>query len=74
MEACFEYLGCKKQDCPMFKQKNNKKCWEVEETLCNHHGIELVRKESVGNKENACLKSGCIYYKAASASVVSRVE
>ena len=65
MEACYEYLGCDADDCPMHGRKDNKHCWEVEGTLCNHHGIQLVREELAGRKEDACAGSGCIYYKAA---------
>jgi hypothetical protein len=45
MEACYDYLGCKAGDCSMFGRKDNKHCWEVEGTLCNHHGIQLAREK-----------------------------
>jgi hypothetical protein len=65
MEACYEYLGCDKQECPAYVKKENMRCWEVAGTLCNHPGIELVRKRSSnGNKEDSCIRSGCIYYTA----------
>ena len=66
MEACYEYLGCGKQDCIMFGRKDNKRCWEVEGTLCNYEGIQIVREKLVGKtKEEACALSNCIYYEAA---------
>ncbi len=65
MEACYEYLGCDKQECIMHGQKGNNNCWEVDGTLCNHEGIEIVRSKHGGQKENACARSNCIYYKAA---------
>ncbi len=65
MEACYEYLGCNKEECIMHRRKDNKPCWEVEGTLCNHQGIQLMRDKLDGKKEDACIRSGCIYYKAA---------
>lgn len=66
MEACYVYLGCEMVNCIMQGQKNNKRCWEVEGTLCNHHGIEIIRKALAGrNKEDICMRSHCIYYRAA---------
>ena len=65
MEACYEYLGCREKDCPMYGQKGNKHCWEVEGTLCNHIGIQLVSEDSTGTKEDACANLHCIYYEAA---------
>ena len=66
MEACYEYLGCDMQDCIMHGRKDNKRCWEVEGTLCNHPGIQIIREKLAGkNKEDACARSACIYYKAA---------
>jgi len=47
----------------MRKEKDNKKCWEVESTLCNHPGVELLRANSSGSKKEACIRLGCIYYK-----------
>ncbi len=65
MEVCYEYLGCSKTDCIMHGRKDGVPCWEVENTLCNHHGIELVRRKTEGRKEDACRRAGCIYYKVA---------
>jgi len=45
----------------MYKIEDNKNCWEVEGTLCNHHGIEIMWGKT-GNKIDACVH--CIYYKA----------
>ncbi len=65
MEKCYEYLGCSKVDCIMHRRKDNKYCWEVEETLCNSHSIEIARKKVRGKKADACFRSGCIYFNAA---------
>jgi len=65
MEPCYEYLGCDKRDCIMHGRKDTNRCWEVEGTLCNHPGIQIMRDKLAGKKENACNGSGCIYYKAA---------
>ena len=67
MERCYEYLGCDKQACIMHDEQNDhKQCWEVEGTLHNHHGIEIVNVLFSGEKkEKICARSGCIYYKAA---------
>jgi hypothetical protein len=65
MEPCYVYLGCGEKDCPMHGRKDTKRCWEVEGTLCNHHGIQIIRDKLAGKKENACNRSGCIYFKTA---------
>ena len=66
MEPCHEYLGCNKTDCIMFHENGGKRCWEIEGTLCNHPGIDLMRKNHPGDKVDACKRAGCIYYQAAS--------
>ena len=65
METCYEYLGCDKVDCVMHGRKDDKRCWEVEETLCNNPGVLLARETLGGSKEESCAHAGCIYYKAA---------
>ena len=65
MESCYEYLGCHKTECVMHGMGNAKLCWQVEGTLCSHHGIELVRRVCDKDKEAACARSSCIYYRAA---------
>ena len=67
MELCYEYLGCTKNDCVMFKIKDQAPCWKVKGTLCNHLGIETVRDEVPGAKETVCEVSGCIYFQNAKA-------
>ena len=57
MEKCYEYLGCDKYDCVMYG-KSDVNCWEVEGTLCNHPGMELMEKAKI----NKCVY--CVYYKA----------
>ncbi len=66
METCYDYLGCTKSDCIMFKTKDTP-CWKVDGTLCNHFGIQAVRDEVEGEKEKVCQLSGCIYYQTAKA-------
>ena len=65
MEACYDYLGCGKEGCIMYGRKDKEHCWKVERTLCNHHGIQLVREHPDGTKEAVCVRSGCIYFKYA---------
>ncbi|MDQ7006964.1 MAG: hypothetical protein Q9Q40_07010 [Acidobacteriota bacterium] len=71
METCHEYLGCDKTDCVMHGAATARPCWEVEGTLCNHHGIALVRAVLPGRKEDSCVRSGCIYYRAFKSAVDS---
>jgi two-component system, sensor histidine kinase and response regulator len=64
-EKCYEYLGCDKQDCIMHGRKDDIRCWELDGTLCNYRGIQVVRAELNGKrKEDSCARSGCIYYEA----------
>jgi hypothetical protein len=66
MEACYEYLGCDKQDCVCHGRKDDIRCWELDGTLCNHDGIQVMRGRLHGKKkEDSCDRSGCVYYKAA---------
>ena len=66
MEECYEYLRCGEQDCKMYGIHANKRCWEVEGTLCKHSVLELVRQKMPGNRhEDVCSAVGCFYYKAA---------
>jgi hypothetical protein len=65
MESCYEYLGCGEKGCIMYRREETRPCWEVEGTLCNHIGIRIMRERLAGEKEEACARSGCIYYKAA---------
>jgi len=65
MEKCYEYLGCRKYNCIRHGIKDNRQCWEVEGTMCNSHSFELIRKRINGPKKEACLRSSCIYFKAA---------
>ena len=73
MESCYEYLGCAKKECIMYRQKDTTHCWEVEGTLCNHRGIQIMREKLAGTKEDACDRSGCIYYKAAKEHGIKKV-
>ncbi len=61
MERCYEYLGCPKIDCIMFSLPDDRHCWEIEETLCNHNGIEYIRGRTGGDKIEACIQSKCLY-------------
>ena len=58
MEKCYEYLGCDKYDCVMHGSSDDIECWEVEGTLCNHQGLELIKNI---DKEKCAY---CIYYEA----------
>ncbi len=64
MEKCYQYLGCNNKSCVMHGVKD-KHCWEMDGTLCNHHGIKIVRERYPNkNKEYCCARSSCIYYRA----------
>ena len=65
METCYEYLGCDKEDCIMHGRKDNKRCWEVDETLCCNPVALLAREKLGGKKEDSCARSACVYYTAA---------
>lgn len=66
MEPCHEYLGCDRRDCVVYGQEEDgRRCWEVEGSLSNYEGIQLVRNMLEGKKEHACIQAGCLYYKAA---------
>ena len=66
MQECYEYLGCTERNCKMHGINDVISCWEIEGTLCNHHGIELVGKQFTGKtKEEICIISHCIYYRTA---------
>lgn len=58
MEKCYEYLACDKHKCIMHGNIDDINCWEVEITLCNNPGLELMK----GKKKDRC--KYCIYYKA----------
>ena len=73
METCCEYLGCRQTTCVMYGVGHAAHCWQVEGTLCNHHGIELVRRKNDKDKEAACERSRCIYYRAAKARLGFRL-
>ena len=62
METCYEFLKCDKEDCIMHGRKDNKRCWEVEETLCDSPVVLIAREKLGGKKEESC--SFCLYYKA----------
>jgi len=61
MEACYEYLGCKKTECVMFKMPPGTKCWEVEGTLCSNDCLEAVERGAFATDKRKC--KYCIYYK-----------
>jgi hypothetical protein len=58
MEKCYEYLGCSKTNCVMYGCKDNVACWDVEGTLCNNPGMEVL---ATSNKDKCRY---CIYYEA----------
>ena len=53
IEHCWEYFGCKKEDCPA--RITATPCWEVENTKCDQLKFMEDRKK-------ACILCG--YYKA----------
>jgi hypothetical protein len=46
----------------MFNYSGEIQCWETENTLCNHPGLEIIKNARGGKKIEAC--KTCIYYKA----------
>ena len=63
---CYEYLGCKQPECPMYGKTDGFQCWEVDETLCIHHVISEVRQQLSGmEKKETCKLWGCYYYREA---------
>ncbi len=57
MQKCYEYLSCRQKDCVMYEREDSINCWEVEETLCSHPGMEALRRHG----KNKC--AYCMYYK-----------
>lgn len=55
---CYEYFSCKQKDCKMFNKKGDAKCWEIEGTMCNIDGADVIKNLGV----NKC--DVCIYYEA----------
>jgi len=72
MEACYEYLGCGETHCIKYGHKDTEPCWKIEGTSCNHSTLKLVLETFPGIiKEDACNRSGCIYYKAAKQHLIT---
>lgn len=67
LEPCCDYLGCGQRECIMFNSKEGHFCWDLHGTLCNHHGIRMLRNKSESNipKREICKKNRCIYFEAA---------
>ena len=63
METCYEYLGCNQKNCICYQLGMRIPCWKVENTLCHHDGIQVLRNKSNGSKKDVCCRKGCIYYK-----------
>ena len=59
MEKCYEYFACSKTDCIMFKENNQKYCWDCEGTLCNHDKATI----SYFDRLNIDKCKLCLYYK-----------
>lgn len=62
---CYEYLGCDERECIMHGRNDDKHCWDVDGTLCNHRVIQLIREKFAEKKEDACARSQCLYYNTA---------
>jgi len=56
---CYEYFGCKELECPIYKEKDGRNCWEVEPamTICISKNAS---PESVSDKLVYC--KNCLYY------------
>ena len=59
MEKCYEYFGCRKTECPMYRRKDVN-CWELEETLCFGDNNEFIKSKLFGTGKKKC--DICIYY------------
>ena len=59
MEKCYDYFACTKKDCIMFDDSNQNKCWDSEETLCNHDRVT----NTLFDKLNIDKCKVCLYYK-----------
>ena len=72
METCYDYLACHQTKCVMYGKAKGRLCWQVEGTLSNHHGIEIARRLCGKDKEAACARVSCLYYRATKTKVVQR--
>ena len=57
MESCYEYFDCQKKSCVMYGRKNDKPCWETENTECFFPPLVPLIKE-VNHKERC---DYCLY-------------
>ena len=57
---CHEFFGCKKTECIMFEEGENRFCWEIDPSLtpCIKHAVEGLLE--MKNKLNYC--KNCLYY------------
>jgi len=53
MEKCYEYFSCYKKNCPA-QSDSKAKCWELENTLCNHPIQNTITKYN-HDKCNYCI-------------------
>ena len=55
MEKCYEYFGCKKTECIVYKNLSDKPCWETEGTLCFFEPIQVIDDTNEKAKCDFCL-------------------
>jgi hypothetical protein len=71
MEPCWEFMACERHDCIKFG-RTDKRCWDVEGTLCSHHTIQLRSAKAGEKHEFACSRANCLYCEAAKRLDVER--
>ena len=60
-QKCYDFFGCRRQECPMFNEDEARDCWEVEGTFNNCvDGRQLVG-DFVEDKITFC--KHCLYYR-----------
>ncbi len=59
MERCYEYFGCKRADCKIFQNTDNRQCWDLEDTPCHSDTLGLLIQEG-RRKEDIC--KVCTYH------------
>ena len=59
---CYEFFGCKKQDGIMFKEGEERNCWEVEATLTNCTDLS---EKPINWKDKIVFCKNCLFYQLA---------
>lgn len=56
---CYEFFGCKKQECIIFKEQEERNCWEIDPALtpCTD-----IFEESMQTKDKIVFCKHCLFY------------